>query len=79
MKMLLDGEAELFEKSHPLPIKFATSPGGAAYDRDIYCPDWVRAVYRLPSLRLIETEIYCRSVKLKDQIFLFKKVSSNSN
>ena len=40
-KMLLDGEAELWEKHHPQRIRFGESPGGAAYDRKHILPDWV--------------------------------------
>ncbi|XP_067937438.1 NADH dehydrogenase [ubiquinone] 1 beta subcomplex subunit 9-like [Watersipora subatra] len=40
-KMLLDGEAELWEKQHPVRIRFGESVGGAAYDRTLYYPDWL--------------------------------------
>lgn len=40
-KMLLDGEAELWEKSHVQRIRFPESPGGSAYDRKRLIPDWV--------------------------------------
>jgi len=40
-KMLLDGEAELWEKHHPQRVRFPESVGGAAYDRQRYVPDWV--------------------------------------
>jgi len=40
-KMVLEaGEEELFQKSHPQPFKYPDAPGGAAYGRDIYVPDW---------------------------------------
>ncbi|CAL1532301.1 unnamed protein product [Lymnaea stagnalis] len=40
-KILLDGQKELFLKSHPQPIKFPLSPGGVAYQRTSPAPDWV--------------------------------------
>lgn len=53
-KLLLDGEAELWEKSHFQRIRFAHAPGGPAYDRKRYIPDWVSicvATHIHPSLR----------------------------
>ncbi|XP_059164403.1 NADH dehydrogenase [ubiquinone] 1 beta subcomplex subunit 9-like [Physella acuta] len=40
-KLLLDGQKELFLKSHPQPIKFPLSPGGVAYQRTYPAPDWL--------------------------------------
>ena len=36
-KLLEDGEQELWDKHHPQRIRFATDPGGTAYDRG---PRW---------------------------------------
>jgi len=40
-KLLLDGQKELFLKSHPLPMAFPNSPGGVAYQRHFPAPDWI--------------------------------------
>ncbi|XP_055892513.1 NADH dehydrogenase [ubiquinone] 1 beta subcomplex subunit 9-like [Biomphalaria glabrata] len=40
-KLLLDGQKELFLKSHAQPMKFAESPGGVAYQRHFPPPDWI--------------------------------------
>lgn len=34
-------EKELFDKQHPQPRKFANSPGGVAFEREVVPPDWV--------------------------------------
>ncbi|KAI5715099.1 hypothetical protein M8J77_010527 [Diaphorina citri] len=39
--LLAEGEKELFDTTHPSPIKFPTSPGGVAYEREPVIPDWV--------------------------------------
>ncbi|CAG9792745.1 unnamed protein product [Diatraea saccharalis] len=41
VELLRQGEEELFSQIHPLPKKFATSPGGVAYERVVQSPDWV--------------------------------------
>jgi len=40
-QLLESGEEELFMKKHPQPFKFPNSPGGIAYGRDPYVPDWI--------------------------------------
>lgn len=40
-QLLLDGEEELFQHQHYHPIKFAYSPGGVAYEREVYVQDSV--------------------------------------
>lgn len=35
------GEQELFDKQHPQPRKFANSPGGVAFEREVLAPDWI--------------------------------------
>lgn len=35
------GEEELFLKQHPQPRKFANSPGGVAFEREVIPPDWI--------------------------------------
>ncbi|ESN97219.1 hypothetical protein HELRODRAFT_178341 [Helobdella robusta] len=40
-QMLEDGEKELFENLHPQPFKFPNSPGGIAFEREVYYPDWM--------------------------------------
>ena len=35
------GEQELFEKQHWQPRKFAMSPGGVAFEREVLPPDWI--------------------------------------
>lgn len=40
-ELLAEGEEELFQNLHYQPIKFAQSPGGVAYARDVVPPDWV--------------------------------------
>ncbi|GAB6026737.1 hypothetical protein CHUAL_013243 [Chamberlinius hualienensis] len=40
-QLLYDGEEELFQNMHPQPKKFAYSPGGVAYAREVEPPDWV--------------------------------------
>lgn len=40
-KTLAEGEEELFLKNHPQPRKFADSPGGVAYEREVIPPDWI--------------------------------------
>jgi len=39
--LLINGEEELFRNMHYQPLKFPTSPGGVAYDRETIPPDWV--------------------------------------
>ncbi|XP_071447931.1 NADH dehydrogenase [ubiquinone] 1 beta subcomplex subunit 9 [Hetaerina americana] len=39
--LLLKGEQELLEKRHWQPKKFAKSPGGSAFERNVVPPDWV--------------------------------------
>jgi NADH dehydrogenase (ubiquinone) 1 beta subcomplex subunit 9 len=34
-------EEELFLKQHPQPRKFANSPGGVAFEREVLPPDWI--------------------------------------
>ncbi|KAF6018227.1 hypothetical protein EB796_023458 [Bugula neritina] len=40
-KILVEGEKELWEKHYPSRIRFGESPGGAAFNRTKYIPDWV--------------------------------------
>ncbi|CAD7086004.1 unnamed protein product [Hermetia illucens] len=40
-ELLLAGEKELFETQHFQPKKFANSPGGCAFEREVIPPDWV--------------------------------------
>lgn len=40
-KVVAEGEEELFLKMHPQPRKFAESPGGCAYEREVVPPDWI--------------------------------------
>jgi len=40
-QLLAAGEEELFLKRHPQPFKFPNSPGGTAYDREPWVPDWL--------------------------------------
>ncbi|XP_037024696.1 NADH dehydrogenase [ubiquinone] 1 beta subcomplex subunit 9 [Bradysia coprophila] len=35
------GERENNSKLHPIPKKFANSPGGCAYEREVIPPDWI--------------------------------------
>lgn len=39
--LLKEGEQELFNKQHPQPRRFANSPGGVAFEREVVPPDWV--------------------------------------
>lgn len=36
-----EGEKEMFLNQHPQPRKFANSPGGVAFEREVVPPDWV--------------------------------------
>lgn len=36
-----EGEREIFMKQHPQPRKFANSPGGVAFEREVIVPDWI--------------------------------------
>ncbi|CAD5119234.1 DgyrCDS7867 [Dimorphilus gyrociliatus] len=40
-EVLQAGEHELFLKAHPQPIKYPDSPGGVAYGREPWVPDWL--------------------------------------
>lgn len=40
-ELLLEGERELFLNQHYQPKKFAMSPGGCAFEREVIPPDWV--------------------------------------
>ncbi|KAL4716413.1 hypothetical protein ACJJTC_015841 [Scirpophaga incertulas] len=40
-ELLKAGEEELFQIQHPIPKKFAQSPGGVAFERVVTPPDWV--------------------------------------
>lgn len=40
-RIVADGEEELFLKQHPQPRKFANSPGGVAFEREVVPPDWI--------------------------------------
>ncbi|CAL8100706.1 unnamed protein product [Orchesella dallaii] len=40
-ELLYLGEEELHRMMHYQPLKFPTSPGGTAYDRETVPPDWV--------------------------------------
>jgi len=40
-KLLSEGEKELFESLHPQPKKWATVPGGVAYQREPVMFDWI--------------------------------------
>lgn len=40
-ELLASGEQELFDKQHPQPRKFANSPGGVAFEREVIPPDWI--------------------------------------
>lgn len=40
-KLVSEGEAEFWNKQHYARIRFPESPGGAAYNRQKYVPDWV--------------------------------------
>jgi len=40
-QILAAGERENYKHSHPIPKKFANSPGGCAYARDVEPADWV--------------------------------------
>jgi NADH dehydrogenase (ubiquinone) 1 beta subcomplex subunit 9 len=39
--LMNEGEKELFLKQHPQPRKFANSPGGVAFEREVEPPDWI--------------------------------------
>ncbi|KAI9562359.1 hypothetical protein GHT06_013324 [Daphnia sinensis] len=39
--LIANAEEELFQKQHTHPLKFAESPGGSAYGRELKSPDWV--------------------------------------
>ncbi|GAV05240.1 hypothetical protein RvY_15403 [Ramazzottius varieornatus] len=41
VKLLRDGEEELFMNQHPIPFQYQYSPGGSAYGRVPYKPDWL--------------------------------------
>ncbi|GLV36456.1 NADH dehydrogenase (ubiquinone) B22 subunit [Carabus blaptoides fortunei] len=40
-ELIAQGEEEVFLKQHWQPRKFAKSPGGVAYEREVIPPDWV--------------------------------------
>lgn len=40
-KLIEEAEHELWSKQHPQLRKFAMSPGGVAYEREVIPPDWV--------------------------------------
>ncbi|XP_065338443.1 NADH dehydrogenase [ubiquinone] 1 beta subcomplex subunit 9 [Cloeon dipterum] len=40
-ELWIAGEEELAKCEHYQPLKFAKSPGGVAYAREVVCPDWV--------------------------------------
>jgi len=40
-EILANGEWELEQKRHPLPLQFPNCPGGVAYGREPVSPDWV--------------------------------------
>ncbi|XP_068247207.1 NADH dehydrogenase [ubiquinone] 1 beta subcomplex subunit 9 [Palaemon carinicauda] len=40
-QLVEEGEKELFSFIHYQPKKFADSPGGVAYEREVIPPDWV--------------------------------------
>lgn len=39
--LIAAGEQELWEKQHPQPRRFANSPGGVAFEREVIPPDWI--------------------------------------
>ncbi|KAL0812004.1 hypothetical protein ABMA28_009400 [Loxostege sticticalis] len=40
-ELLKQAQEELFLTQHPIPRKFALSPGGVAFERVVHPPDWV--------------------------------------
>ncbi|XP_071784858.1 NADH dehydrogenase [ubiquinone] 1 beta subcomplex subunit 9-like [Asterias amurensis] len=41
VRLLQQGEEELWQKQHPQPYIFIDSPGGTRYERNIPAPEWV--------------------------------------
>ncbi|KAL7639886.1 UNVERIFIED_CONTAM: hypothetical protein RMT77_009299 [Armadillidium vulgare] len=72
-QILKDGEEELYQTSHPSPIKFAHSPGGIAFERDAYVPDWVLDFWQ-PIEKAAYPEYFARrEQRKKEYIKLWEK------
>lgn len=64
--LLEEGEKELFSKIHYQPIKFANSPGGSAYGREVEPPDWVLDFWH-PLEKAMYPKYFARREQMKDE------------
>ncbi|KAL5282046.1 NDUFB9 family protein [Megaselia abdita] len=65
-ELLAAGEKELFETQHFQPKKFANSPGGCAYAREVIPPDWVLDYWH-PLEKAAYPEYFARREKRKEE------------
>ncbi|XP_055644184.1 NADH dehydrogenase [ubiquinone] 1 beta subcomplex subunit 9-like [Toxorhynchites rutilus septentrionalis] len=65
-QLVADGERELFETQHFQPRKFANSPGGDAFEREIVPPDWILDYWH-PLEKAHFPEYFARREKRKEE------------
>jgi len=64
--LLMEGEEEYFQKSHPEPFKFPTSVGGCAYKREAHIPDCVLDYWH-PLEQACYPKYFARREQMKDE------------
>ncbi|EZA52290.1 hypothetical protein DMN91_007050 [Ooceraea biroi] len=64
--LLLEGEEEYFNRSHPVPFKFAKSIGGSAYGREAHIPDSVMDYWH-PLEKACYPKYFARREQMKNE------------
>lgn len=63
---LAQAEEDLFLKQHPQPRKFADSPGGVAFEREVIPPDWILDYWH-PLEKAAYPEYFARREQRKEE------------
>lgn len=69
-KIMVAGEQELFDTQHWQPRRFANSPGGVAFEREVLPPDWILDYWH-PLEKAMYPEYFARR-ELRKQEYLKK-------
>lgn len=72
-KLLLDGQRELFLKTHPQPVKFPDAPGGVAFQRTSPPPDWLLDVWHPLEKAQYPEYFALREIRKKEYIERWEK------
>ncbi|XP_046441608.1 NADH dehydrogenase [ubiquinone] 1 beta subcomplex subunit 9-like [Daphnia pulex] len=68
--LIEDTKEELFQKQHSHPFRYATSPGGSAYGRELKSPDWVLDLWS-PDEKAQYPEYFARREEMKKEYIVY--------